>query len=103
MFLARDPYGVKPLFYTMKNGAFLFGSEIKSLLAHPYVEPVINQYGLCELFGLGPARSTGCGVYEDIYEIPPGYKAYVDYSGCKISCYFKMQAEEHKENYKETV
>ena len=103
VFLARDPYGVKPLFYTIKHGVFLFGSEIKSLLAHPYVEPVINQYGLCELFGLGPARSTGCGVYEDIYEIPPGYKAYVDYSGCKISCYFKMQAEEHKENYKETV
>ncbi len=103
MFLCRDPYGVKPLFYTIKKGMFIFASEIKSLFAHPYVEPVINRYGLCELFGLGPARSPGCGVYEDIYEIPPGHMAYVDYSGCKITKYFEMKAEEHKENYKETV
>ncbi len=103
VFLCRDPYGVKPLFYTIKKGMFIFGSEIKSLFAHPYVEPVINRYGLCELFGLGPARSAGCGVYEDIYEIPPGHMAYVDYSGCKISQYFQMEPKEHRENYKETV
>ena len=102
-FLCRDPYGVKPLFYTIKKGNFIFASEIKSLFAHPYVEPVINRYGLCELFGLGPARSIGCGVYEDIYEIPPGHMAYVDYSGCKIAKYFEMQSKEHKENYKDTV
>lgn len=103
VFLCRDRYGVKPLFYTVKKGMFIFGSEIKSLFEHPYVEPVLNEYGICELFGLGPARSPGCGVYEDIYEIPPGHMAYVDYSGVKITCYFQMEAKEHRENYRETV
>lgn len=103
VFLCRDRYGVKPLFYTVKKGMFIFGSEIKSLFEHPYVDPVLNEYGICELFGLGPARSPGCGVYEDIYEIPPGHMAYVDYSGVKISCYFTMEAKEHRESYRETV
>lgn len=103
VFLCRDRYGVKPLFYTVKKGMFIFGSEIKSLFEHPYVEPVLNEYGICELFGLGPARSPGCGVYEDIYEIPPGHMGYVDYSGVKVTCYFRMEPKEHRETYRDTV
>ena len=40
LFLARDRMGVKPLFYTEKNGLFLFGSELKALLAHPDVQQI---------------------------------------------------------------
>ncbi len=36
--IARDRFGVKPLFYAIRDGLFLFGSEIKSLLAHPMIE-----------------------------------------------------------------
>ena len=51
IFFCRDRVGVKPLFYSMENGVFLFASEIKALLATG-IKPVINRYGLCELFGI---------------------------------------------------
>lgn len=102
-FLCRDRFGVKPLFYSIKNGCFIFASEIKSLFKYPGIEPVINSYGLCEIFGLGPARSPGCGVFEDIHEIPPGYSALIDFNGIKIYPYWKLTAMEHKESYEETA
>jgi asparagine synthase (glutamine-hydrolysing) len=49
LFLARDRYGIKPLYYYFKDGLFLFGSEIKSILQHPDVAvrvciPALNEY-----------------------------------------------------------
>lgn len=101
--LVRDRFGVKPLFYMQKGNQFLFASEIKGIFAFPGTEPVINTYGLCEIFGLGPARSPGVGVYEGICELPPASVATVDYSGLKIETYWSIKAEKHKENYDETV
>ena len=40
--VARDRFGVKPLFYSVRDGIFLFGSEIKAILAHPHVERRID-------------------------------------------------------------
>jgi asparagine synthase (glutamine-hydrolysing) len=102
-FLCRDRFGVKPLFYMEKDNKFLFASEIKGILANPNATPVIDKYGLCEIFGLGPARTPGCGVYKDIHELKPGYAAYVDKNGSNIYCYWSLKAEEHTDNYEQTV
>jgi asparagine synthase (glutamine-hydrolysing) len=50
LFLARDRYGIKPLYYLFRNGTFLFGSEIKSLLQHPDVSPRVSVEALNEYF-----------------------------------------------------
>jgi asparagine synthase (glutamine-hydrolysing) len=39
LFVARDRVGIKPFYYLFSSQAFLFGSEIKALLAHPFVHP----------------------------------------------------------------
>ena len=57
LFMARDHFGIKPFFYTFKNNNFIFGSEIKALLKHPDISAIIDDYGICELFGIGPAHT----------------------------------------------
>ena len=42
LFLARDHFGIKPLYYTIRNGNFIFASEIKAILKHPDVKTQIN-------------------------------------------------------------
>ena len=59
LFLARDHFGIKPLFYTLKNDTLVFGSEIKALFEHPEIEPVLDKTSICELFGIGPAHTPG--------------------------------------------
>jgi asparagine synthase (glutamine-hydrolysing) len=48
--LARDRYGIKPLYYARCGGAFLFGSEIKAIVAHPAMRAAVDPEGLVEYF-----------------------------------------------------
>lgn len=43
LFLARDHFGIKPLYYTIRNGNFIFASEIKAILKHPDVKAQIDE------------------------------------------------------------
>lgn len=48
LLLARDRYGIKPLYLARAEGVFLFASEIKALLAHPALLPAVDREGLFE-------------------------------------------------------
>jgi asparagine synthase (glutamine-hydrolysing) len=50
LFLARDRYGIKPLYHFSGDGHFLFGSEIKALLAHPACRAEMDKPALLEYF-----------------------------------------------------
>jgi len=50
LFLARDRYGVKPLYYTLQGNTFLFGSEVKAILAHPSYHCKMDREALLEYF-----------------------------------------------------
>lgn len=102
-FLARDPLGVKPLFYTIKGNTLIFGSLIKTLLTHPEIEPIVDKEGLLEVFGLGPARSLGNGVFKGINEIPPAFCLTFNEYGVKLEEYWKLKAEPHTESVEETA
>jgi asparagine synthase (glutamine-hydrolysing) len=103
LFLARDPLGVKPLFYYKNRNSLIFASEIKTLLAHPEIEPIVDRNGLLELFSLGPARSLGSGVFKDIYEIPPANCMLYNSSGEHMWEYWKLESKPHEESFGETV
>jgi asparagine synthase (glutamine-hydrolysing) len=103
VFLARDPLGVKPLFYAKRGSSFIFGSELKTLFAHPYVEPVIDRQGIAETFALGPASPPGSGTYKGIDELPPAFCATVSRCDVKLREYWKPQVEDFNETEDEAA
>jgi len=103
LLLCRDRFGVKPLFYSILGSTIIFGSEIKAIFKYPGIEPIIDRYGLCEVFGLGPARTPGCGVFQNIHEILPGYLAYFDPNETRMYPYWQLKAAEHTDSYEQTV
>lgn len=50
LFMARDRYGIKPLYYTFQGHTFLFGSEVKAILAHPAYHAAMDKEALLEYF-----------------------------------------------------
>ena len=103
VFLARDPMGVKPLFYSKKGSKLIFGSEIKTILAHPEVRAEIDRDGLTELFALGPAVAPGSAVYKGINEIAPANCMLLTKDSMKIWEYWKVEAKELNETTDESV
>lgn len=103
LLLYRDRVGVKPLFYTVKNNGLVFGSEIKALFCHPQIKPQADRDSFREIFGLGPARSAGCGVFKGINEIKPGCFAIFSREGFREHTYWSLKAMPHTDSYKETV
>ncbi|MCC6865838.1 MAG: asparagine synthase (glutamine-hydrolyzing) [Ignavibacteria bacterium] len=70
LFIARDRYGVKPLYYYFKNGKFIFASEIKALLLHPDISVKVNIKALNEYFSFQNIFSD-LTLFKDIKLLPP--------------------------------
>ena len=56
LFLARDQFGICPLFYTIVDGFLIFASEIKAILKHPSVPREVNLTGLDQVLSLPGAQ-----------------------------------------------
>ena len=103
LFFARDRIGVKPLFYTIVNNSFIFGSEIKALLEHKFIEPLIDENSIAEIMFIGPGRTPGCGVFKGINEVKPACCGYYNKSGIKIRKYWTLKDREHTDTFEQTV
>ncbi len=103
LYLFRDRSGIKPLFYTIKQNTLVFSSEIKGLFCYPEITPEVDKEGLCEIFGLGPAKTYGKGVFKNIYEILPGHFLEFSKNSCREHCYWQLESRPHQQNFEETV
>ncbi|MGH9805758.1 MAG: XrtA/PEP-CTERM system amidotransferase, partial [Terriglobia bacterium] len=73
LFLARDRLGVKPLYYALlPDGKFIFGSELKSLLAHGECSLELDSRAVEEYFALGyvPEPRT---IFVNVAKLPPAH------------------------------
>jgi len=81
--LARDKFGIKPLFYYRLNEKLIFGSEIKSLLQYPEVPAGLDQASLEELMVFGYIFSDERTLLKDICQVPPG--CLITFDGNRLS------------------
>jgi len=103
IFLARDHIGVKPLFYTIYDDELFFASEMKSIFEYDKIPRVIDKEGISELFGLGPARNLGSGVFKDIHEMKPGHYGIFENGKIEMHQYFKVKSYKHTDNLLTTI
>jgi asparagine synthase (glutamine-hydrolysing) len=89
LFLARDRMGIRPLFYTVCRRQLIFGSEIKTLLAHPHVTATIDTDALAQVFtcwGVLPPQT----IFEGIQTLPPAHYMMVREGYIDIQPYWEL-------------
>lgn len=105
LYLYRDQFGIKPLFYTFvkEDNAIVFGSEVKALFEYGKIDAVVDRDGLNEVFGVGPARQPGNAVFKGIKELKPGnYLTYSKY-GVISKEYWRLESRYHEDSYERTI
>lgn len=97
LLLARDPYGVKPLFYQSDGSHFRFGSEIKAILADGRVARKASFQALHDFltFNYIPGTQTA---FDGIFELPPGHFMTVSPRGeTRLTRYWDLNFEPNYE------
>jgi len=72
LFLARDRVGIHPIFYTVADGALIFASEIKAILADKRVQAEIDPVSMDQIFTFW-STLTPRTVFRNIFEVPAGH------------------------------
>src|SRR5579885_3470678 len=90
LFIARDRMGEKPLHWSVFNNQFIFGSEIKAILAHPDAKRALNPQALQEYLSLEyvPAPSS---IFKDIHKLPAGGYMLVENGQIKVDTYWSPE------------
>lgn len=97
VFMSRDRYGVKPLYYTDQPGYLIFSSEIKSMLADRNIKRIANDQAILDYLVNSFVDCEDYTFFKDIYRLPAGSFMLVDSEG-------KMTIEKfYTLEYKETV
>jgi asparagine synthase (glutamine-hydrolysing) len=72
LILARDPFGICPMFFTATARTFIFGSEIRAILAHPAIDKSVDLIGLDQVLSL-PGLVSPRTMFEGIESLRPGH------------------------------
>lgn len=103
LWLVRDRFGIKPLYYLPTSSGVIFGSEPKAIFANPTVQPELDATGIAELFALSTAPTPGHGVYKGLYQVKPGEAIRVSRRGAESYNYWSLAATEHRDSLEDSV
>ena len=102
LFLSRDYFGIKPLYYTVMNDTFMFASEPKAFLDHPSFEKVLNEDILRAYlsFSFTPTNET---FFKNVFRLDAGSTLLYKDGKVTIKKYFKKEFEERNISFEEAV
>jgi asparagine synthase (glutamine-hydrolysing) len=89
LFLARDQFGICPLFYTVVDGFLIFASEIKAILKHPSVPREVNLTGLDQVLSL-PGAISPQTLFRNIHSLPSGHYIVVRNNDVSVREYWDL-------------
>ena len=101
LLLVRDQLGAKPLIYYPTPTGVLFASEPKAVLAHPWVDAVVDNEGFLEL--LSQAGTPGAVVFRGMHEVRAGHLVKVGKRQLSTQRYWGLEAREHNDDLDTTI
>lgn len=99
LLLFRDHMGTRPLFYTFQNNRFLFGSELKAILADAGVSKELNFNAMDHYFNYRLVVEPET-IFKNIYQVPPGHFLTFENGKFEIQKYWEIR---YNENYDKSV
>ncbi|MEW6238527.1 MAG: asparagine synthase (glutamine-hydrolyzing) [Candidatus Omnitrophota bacterium] len=96
LLLARDHFGVAPLFYAQADGMLLFASEIKALLTHSSIKHKVNPTALDQIFTF-PGLVSPATMFNGIYSLKSGHYLRVKESGIETREYWDLVYPEEQD------
>jgi asparagine synthase (glutamine-hydrolysing) len=102
LFIARDRFGIKPLFYAITDDGIVFSSEIKSLLTNPSVPREADNDALIDYLSFYYVSSPRT-MFRHIKRLQPAHYIFVDGNGIEIKKYWQYAASPQKLSSEEWV
>lgn len=102
IFVARDQFGIKPLYYSFVDDNFIFASEVKAILEHPKCKAIVDKTGIQELFGIGPSHTPGRSPFKGIKELEPANFMVYNKDCFRKEEYWRLKTKEHTDDLKTT-
>ena len=89
LLLARDHFGINPLYYTVTDNLFIFASEIKAILRHPSVRAEVNLTGLDQVLSF-PGLVSPQTMFKGIHSLNSGHLLVVEKGNVRVHEYWDL-------------
>lgn len=102
LFLARDGFGIKPVYYYQKGAELIFASRLKGFDAHPSFEKELNEAILSAYlcFNTVPTEET---FYKNVFRLAPGHTLTFRDGKAETECFFRPVYTEQEQSLEEAA
>jgi len=103
LFAARDRFGIKPFYYSLKNNNFVFASELKAIVEDSAFKRNIDWSSVCDYFTYRyiPSPKT---IWHNVFKLPPAHSLQINFNNkIIISEYWKLNCNNVQLSFSDTV